>query len=134
MRGTREIERLGMALTTMARQRAAFDEQRRVMLMGVSHDLRSPLTRIRVAADLLDEQASTARPHPSQCRAYYQRHYRKLFVDYMQTNAEHVGDDLDLHQCSQRRRPVGRGCLLLNYTSRPEGVAVPVTQRCCSDF
>ena len=48
VRGAREIEHLGQALTMMARQRAAFEEQRRVMLMGVSHDLRSPLTRIRV--------------------------------------------------------------------------------------
>jgi signal transduction histidine kinase len=30
------------------------DEQLRAMLLGVSHDLRSPLARIRVAADLLE--------------------------------------------------------------------------------
>jgi two-component system, OmpR family, osmolarity sensor histidine kinase EnvZ len=58
VRGAREIEKLGTALTTMAKQRAAFDDQRRVMLLGVSHDLRSPLARIRVAADLLADQAA----------------------------------------------------------------------------
>lgn len=42
----------------MARQRAAFEEQRRAMLLGVSHDMRSPLTRIRVAADLATGLAS----------------------------------------------------------------------------
>ena len=94
VRGTREIERLGTALTTMARQRAAFDEQRRVMLMGVSHDLRSPLTRIRVAADLLDQQAPL--------RDLIVRNVEhadaiiESFLSYVRTDAEHVGDDVDL--------------------------------------
>ncbi len=53
VRGPREIQALGTALLSMAQQRAAFDTQRQTMLLGVSHDLRSPLARIRVAADLL---------------------------------------------------------------------------------
>ncbi|MGZ8993564.1 MAG: ATP-binding protein [Burkholderiaceae bacterium] len=94
VRGAREIERLGTALTTMARQRAAFDEQRRVMLMGVSHDLRSPLTRIRVAADLLSEQA--------QLRDLIVRNVEhadaiiESFLSYVQTDAESVEDSVDL--------------------------------------
>lgn len=94
VRGAREIERLGTALTTMARQRAAFDEQRRVMLMGVSHDLRSPLTRIRVAADLLDAQAPL--------RDLIVRNVEhadviiESFLSYVRTDAEHVQDNVDL--------------------------------------
>lgn len=94
VRGTREIERLGSALTTMARQRAAFDDQRRVMLMGVSHDLRSPLTRIRVAADLLDGQP--------QLRALIVRNVEhadaiiESFLSYVRTDAERVDDIVDL--------------------------------------
>ena len=38
----------------MADRRNEADEQLRAMLLGVSHDLRSPLARIRVAADLLE--------------------------------------------------------------------------------
>ncbi len=53
VRGPREIQLLAAALVSMAQQRAAFDAQRQAMLLGVSHDLRSPLTRIRVAAELL---------------------------------------------------------------------------------
>jgi two-component system osmolarity sensor histidine kinase EnvZ len=56
--GPREIARFGAALASTAQQRAAYEEERRTMLMGVSHDLRSPLTRIRVAADLLEQQPS----------------------------------------------------------------------------
>ena len=94
VRGTREIERLGAALTTMARQRAAFDEQRRVMLMGVSHDLRSPLTRIRVAADLLCEQAPL--------RELIVRNVEhadaiiESFLSYVRTDAEGVENIVDL--------------------------------------
>ena len=94
VRGAREIERLGTALTTMARQRAAFDEQRRVMLMGVSHDLRSPLTRIRVAADLLNEQAPL--------RELIVRNVEhadaiiESFLSYVRTDAEGVEDSVDL--------------------------------------
>jgi len=88
------MERLGAALTTMARQRAAFDEQRRVMLMGVSHDLRSPLTRIRVAADLLDAQTPL--------RELIVRNVEhadviiESFLSYVRTDAEHVQDTVDL--------------------------------------
>ncbi|HVG04693.1 MAG TPA: ATP-binding protein [Burkholderiaceae bacterium] len=94
VRGTREIERLGTALATMARQRAAFDEQRRVMLMGVSHDLRSPLTRIRVAAELLAEQP--------QLRDLIVRNVEhadaiiESFLSYVRTDAERIEDNVDL--------------------------------------
>ena len=94
VRGAREIERLGAELRTMAQQRAAFDEQRRVMLMGVSHDLRSPLTRIRVAADLLEEQA--------QLRDLIVRNVDhadaiiESFLSYVRTDAERTDDIVDL--------------------------------------
>ena len=94
VRGAREIERLGTALATMARQRAAFDEQRRVMLMGVSHDLRSPLTRIRVAADLLSEQTPL--------RDLIVRNVEhadaiiESFLSYVRTDSESVDDMVDV--------------------------------------
>jgi two-component system osmolarity sensor histidine kinase EnvZ len=61
VRGAREIERLGDALRSMASRRNEADEQQRAMLLGVSHDLRSPLARIRVAADLLEGESTRLR-------------------------------------------------------------------------
>ena len=61
VRGAREIERLGDALRSMASKRNEADEQLRAMLLGVSHDLRSPLARIRVAADLLEGEGAKLR-------------------------------------------------------------------------
>lgn len=94
VRGAREIERLGTALTTMARQRAAFDDERRVMLMGVSHDLRSPLTRIRVAAELLDQQAPLREliaRNVEQADAIIES-----FLSYVRTDVERIDDTVDL--------------------------------------
>lgn len=94
VRGAREIERLGTALATMARQRAAFDSERRVMLMGVSHDLRSPLTRIRVAAELLDQQAPLREliaRNVEQADAIIES-----FLSYVRTDVERIDEEVDL--------------------------------------
>ena len=105
VRGAREIEQLGRALAMMARQRAAFEEQRRVMLMGVSHDLRSPLTRIRVAADLLSEQAPL--------RDLIVRNVEhadaiiESFLSYMRTDAEARRRHGRSQRGSGQRRAVG---------------------------
>jgi signal transduction histidine kinase len=78
----------------MAQQRAAFDEQRRVMLLGVSHDLRSPLTRIRVAADLLEQEPAL--------RDLIVRNVEladaiiESFLSYVRTDSEPVADAVDL--------------------------------------
>jgi two-component system, OmpR family, osmolarity sensor histidine kinase EnvZ len=50
-----ELRELAQQFSELARQRLALDEQRRTMLAAISHDLRSPLGRIRLAAELLPE-------------------------------------------------------------------------------
>lgn len=93
VRGAREVQHLAAALVTMAQQRAAFDAQRQVMLMGVSHDLRSPLARIRVAADLMNDEA---------LRALIVRNVEHAdalidsFLTYVRTDAEPVDQPVDL--------------------------------------
>jgi two-component system osmolarity sensor histidine kinase EnvZ len=94
VRGAREIERLGSELRRMAQQRAAFDEQRRVMLLGVSHDLRSPLTRIRVAADLL--QAEPALRDLIVRNVEHADAIIESFLSYVRTDAEPAADEVDL--------------------------------------
>jgi two-component system, OmpR family, osmolarity sensor histidine kinase EnvZ len=94
--GPREITRFGAALATMAQQRVAYEEERRTMLMGVSHDLRSPLTRIRVAADLLQEQ-----PAMRDLIVRNVAHADAIiesFLTYVRTDAEPVDTTVDLAQ------------------------------------
>jgi two-component system, OmpR family, osmolarity sensor histidine kinase EnvZ len=52
--GPREVRSLALAFQAMSNRLADLDEQRELMLAGLSHDLRSPLARVRVAVELLE--------------------------------------------------------------------------------
>jgi len=52
--GPSEVRSLAAAFQAMSTRLAELDEQRELMLAGLSHDLRSPLARVRVAVELLD--------------------------------------------------------------------------------
>jgi two-component system osmolarity sensor histidine kinase EnvZ len=53
--GARELRELTAAFNRMALEVQALLENRTVLLAGVSHDLRTPITRLRLALSLLDE-------------------------------------------------------------------------------
>jgi len=52
--GPREVRALAGAFQSMSQRLAELDEQRELMLGGISHDLRTPLARLRVAVELLE--------------------------------------------------------------------------------
>ena len=52
--GPSEVRALSVAFQSMSHRLAELDEQRELMLGGISHDLRTPLARIRVAVELLE--------------------------------------------------------------------------------
>jgi two-component system osmolarity sensor histidine kinase EnvZ len=56
---TSEIRQVNMGFNRMARELAKVEEQRAVMLAGISHDLRTPLARLRLEAEMSvqDEEA-----------------------------------------------------------------------------
>lgn len=56
-----ELRELQQQFAELARQRNELDEQRRTMLAAISHDLRSPLGRIRMAAELLPDGDGVAK-------------------------------------------------------------------------
>jgi two-component system osmolarity sensor histidine kinase EnvZ len=49
---TNEIREVNMGFNRMARELAKVDEDRAVMLAGISHDLRTPLARLRLEAEM----------------------------------------------------------------------------------
>jgi two-component system osmolarity sensor histidine kinase EnvZ len=57
--GPSEVRSLAVAFQSMSQRLAELDEQRELMLGGISHDLRTPLARLRVAAELLDKDDAT---------------------------------------------------------------------------
>jgi two-component system osmolarity sensor histidine kinase EnvZ len=52
--GPREVRALALALQSTSHRLAEQDQQRELMLAGISHDLRTPLARLQVAVELLD--------------------------------------------------------------------------------
>jgi two-component system, OmpR family, osmolarity sensor histidine kinase EnvZ len=54
--GPSEVRALAVAFQSMSHRLAELDEQRELMLAGISHDLRTPLARIRVALELVETQ------------------------------------------------------------------------------
>lgn len=58
--GPLEVRLLARQFDTFAAQRVQQDDARAMMLAGVSHDLRSPLGRIRLAAELLPDAPGVA--------------------------------------------------------------------------
>jgi two-component system osmolarity sensor histidine kinase EnvZ len=54
--GPTEVRSLAVAFQSMSHRLAELDEQRELMLGGISHDLRTPLARLRVAVELLDRE------------------------------------------------------------------------------
>ncbi|MSP30130.1 MAG: HAMP domain-containing protein [Acetobacteraceae bacterium] len=59
--GATEVRQAATAFNLMQRRLRRFLVQRTEMLAGVSHDLRTPLTRLRLALDMLPHRAETQR-------------------------------------------------------------------------
>jgi two-component system osmolarity sensor histidine kinase EnvZ len=56
--GPREVRELIVDFNQMVHELAQADRERAVMLAGVAHDLRAPITRMQVRADLLPDEAN----------------------------------------------------------------------------
>ncbi len=57
--GPRETRDLAQTFVDLAKQRARQDEERELMLASISHDLRMPLARIRLHAELMPDNPET---------------------------------------------------------------------------
>lgn len=56
--GPHELRDLAQAFNDMARRLAEAEDNQAIMLAGIAHDLKSPLTRLRLRADLIDSENS----------------------------------------------------------------------------
>ncbi|HEY4801349.1 MAG TPA: ATP-binding protein [Paraburkholderia sp.] len=55
-RGPRELRQLTLGFNQMVKEVERTEKDRAVMLAGVAHDLKTPLARLRLRAEMLDEQ------------------------------------------------------------------------------
>jgi two-component system osmolarity sensor histidine kinase EnvZ len=98
-----ELRELAEQFSRVARHRAELDDERRTMLAAISHDLRSPLTRIRMAAELLPERGDTAERRAAIVRNV-QVADRLLgsFIDFARFEHEAFDQPVDLAALVQR--------------------------------
>lgn len=59
--GPREVQQAAQAFNTMQQRLARFIDERTRMLTALSHDLKTPLTRMRLRTELLDDEEARAR-------------------------------------------------------------------------
>ncbi len=55
LRGTSEVEEVTKAFNSMAQGIKQLEDDRALLMAGISHDLRTPLTRIRLATEMLSD-------------------------------------------------------------------------------
>lgn len=63
-----EIDRLGRTMNDMAKQLGELLRGQRSLLANVSHELKTPIARLRVLAELLAERAESLPEHPASAR------------------------------------------------------------------
>jgi two-component system osmolarity sensor histidine kinase EnvZ len=96
--GPSEVRSLAVAFQSMSHRLAELDEQRELMLGGISHDLRTPLARMRVAIELLDAKNAALLEEMAASIAEMDRmigqflHYAR--ANYRESPASAVPDDI----------------------------------------
>lgn len=84
--GVRELDELAETLNTMQQQILRLHEQRSLLLAGVSHDLRTPLTRMGLALELARENPQTVRFERMSGYLEDMRQLIDSFISYSQIN------------------------------------------------
>lgn len=96
-RGPAEVRQLMQQFDEFAAQRVQQDDARQMMLAGISHDLRSPLGRIRMAAEFLpDEPGVSVRRESIIRNAQLADQLVGSFLSLVRSAAEPLEDRVDL--------------------------------------
>lgn len=96
--GPAEVRQLAQQFNAFAAQRAQQEDARAMMLAGISHDLRSPLGRIRLAAELLPDAPGVAARRESIVRnAQLADELLGSFIALVRTANEPLDERVDLH-------------------------------------
>jgi two-component system osmolarity sensor histidine kinase EnvZ len=95
--GSPEIAAIDVAYTQALTRLAQQQRERAVLLAGVSHDLRSPLSRIRLAADLLPDAPDTsARKEAIARNVSAADRLIESFLDYVRSDTLSLNETVDL--------------------------------------
>jgi two-component system osmolarity sensor histidine kinase EnvZ len=110
--GPEELRRLARSFNTMASDLQGHEKDRSEVLAGISHDLRTPLTRLRLEAEMsIENEASrlAAIADIEQMEAVISQ-----FMDYARTESGETPDLVDLESLlkdiAQHRNQLGQTC------------------------
>ena len=94
--GASEVRSVTRAFNHMAAGVKQLSDDRTLLMAGVSHDLRTPLTRIRLATEMMSEQdgylAESINKDIEECNAIIEQ-----FIDYLRTGQEMPLEFIDLN-------------------------------------
>lgn len=93
MSGPEEIQSLTEGFNQMSRDLIKLEADRRLMLAGISHDLRTPLTRLRLAVELANDNPDPAMVHDIEDMDVI----LKQFLDYARDGSEEQPAEHDLN-------------------------------------
>lgn len=105
--GPEEIQSLTEGFNQMSRDLIKLEADRRLMLAGISHDLRTPLTRLRLAVELANNNFDPAMVHDIEDMDAILRQ----FLDYARDGSEEQPGEHDLNALVEEtaRRYAARG-------------------------
>ncbi len=98
-----ELMAIDAAYRKLAQRLARSERERALLLAGVSHDLRSPLSRIRLAAEMLPESEATAAGVATITRNV--DHADRLtasFIEFVRAGVVPLNDEVDLAKAAHR--------------------------------
>jgi len=101
---TQEVEAIEHAWLALRERLAQHESERGLLLAGVSHDLRSPLARIRMAAELLPEEPGIAERRASIVRNVdVADRLIASFLDYVRATEAPLDANVDLVALARRQ-------------------------------
>ena len=96
--GPEEIRDLSRGFNQMAEGLQKLDAERRLMLAGISHDLRTPLTRLRIGIELLGDKVEAALSRGMIHDIEDMDSILMQFLDYARDGSEEVPQFADFNQ------------------------------------
>ncbi len=93
--GPMDIRELATELNAALRERYLLTEEREMVLLGVSHDLRTPLTRMRMLAEFLPKEAAEIQQELVD-NLWEMDETLHQFLDYVRSGHEELAEEIDL--------------------------------------
>jgi two-component system osmolarity sensor histidine kinase EnvZ len=110
--GPEEIRALSSGFNQMAVNLEMLEADRRLMLVGISHDLSTPITRLRLALELMQMKSDVSQAHGMLDDLEEMQAIIRQFTDYAKTGREEDASLGDLNQMvlevCRRYRAIGK--------------------------